>query len=287
MLEKPKKSLQLLEYTIWEVYQMSVRTPVADWLTTYGNICGKYLQMLWQHLRVHIVPSKTPSQHHQPTFWIKIPPNHLQATTPQLAIGKLLFRLNIEDSSLEHVSVSILITSLPEIWKKSLDFASPLFALSLLSGSDLLLFAHLSPNQPTALLMGLSIFCPASNCRNWAVSLQILHLLPSLFDLYHRQIAYANIILFRSQHWNIFRHFISPQQRWGLIKALLNPLFLLRLDFHLVLTEQLLTVLRRTETAVRVCIVSCCCVLCHSRNTEMLFFFCSWCSTGFGRKKGF
>ena len=142
------------------------------------------------HRRVYVVLTQEPDQHCQSTFWVESSSNHLQATSPQLAIGKLLYRLNIEDSSLEHVPASILIASVPEIWKKAF-WVFPLCSLSLSlcvpSGPNLPLFPHLSPNQPTELLMGLSIFQPVSNNRNWAISLQILCELPSQFDLYQRQ----------------------------------------------------------------------------------------------------
>lgn len=82
--------------------------------------------------------------------------------------GNLLCRLSIEDSSLERLPASILITSLTEI-RKSL-FSTLPFSFSLPVGLPLLLFPHLSPYQPTAHLMGVSIFQPVSNSRNGVVS---------------------------------------------------------------------------------------------------------------------
>lgn len=73
---------------------------------------------VWLGTRVHVVITQKPTPTCPSTFWtddVKSSSNHLQATTPQLVMGKLL--CSIEDSSLEHLPVSILITSLPKIWK--------------------------------------------------------------------------------------------------------------------------------------------------------------------------
>lgn len=81
---------------------------------------GVHAKCVWLDTRLHVVITQDPTPTSLSTFWIgnvESSSNHLQATTPQLAMGKLLCGLSIEDSSLERLPASILITSLTEIWK--------------------------------------------------------------------------------------------------------------------------------------------------------------------------
>lgn len=180
---------------------------------------------VWLDTGVHVVVTQEPPPTCLSTFWtdnVESSSNHLQATTPQLAMGKLLCSLSIEDSSLERLPSSILITSQTEIWKSLFSTLPSSFSLCpvALTSCCSLISARINPQHTWWDFQYSSLFekaeielslCKSSSCSH-----------RSQFDANHRQSVcidtrpfgrcWVQVTIQRSKQY--FRHCVRPQQNY-------------------------------------------------------------------------
>lgn len=180
---------------------------------------------VWLDTRLHVVITQDPTPTSLSTFWIgnvESSSNHLQATTPQLAMGKLLCSLSIEDSSLERLPASILITSLTEIWKSLFSTLPYSFSCCpmVLTSCCSLISAQINPQHTWWDFQYSSQFQKAKIELSLCKSSSCYH--QCRFDPYQSQSVYMDMRPFgycwvwvtipRSKQ--CFRHCVCPQQSW-------------------------------------------------------------------------